>query len=92
MWGHGGVASVIADKLQERFPLATSWEDVLAAVSKGAERSEVGVIDDEKELRFWLDRGYYLTNYDADGCSLFNPPPMNGLFKYVSKGLALKSH
>lgn len=88
MWGHGGIAGVILDDLDKRLPGNPTWRDLHAQNQKAAEREKVGVITDEAELRRWLSRGYWLTNWDEDGCMLFNPPPMNGLFKYVSKALA----
>jgi hypothetical protein len=76
-----------------------SWHDTYSAVWKQAQRESVGVITDEEELKRYINpfstpfsygAGYWLTNFNEDGCSLFNPPPMNGLCKYVSKELAEK--
>ena len=90
MWGQGGIASIILDRLQEVLPTDPSWREMYREHEKAAKREAVGVIDDEDKLRFWLRRGYWLVNFDADGASLFNPPPMNGLYSYVSKDLAEK--
>lgn len=68
----------------------TAWREVYQSVAKDARRKSIGVVTDAKELDGYLRRGYWLVNYDEDGCSLFNPPPMNGLAKYVSKELAEK--
>ena len=91
MWGQGGIASVILEGLDKTGPKTdTSWREVYSSVAKDARRQSMGVITDAKELDGYLRRGYWLVNYDEDGCSLFNPPPMNGLAKYVSKELADK--
>lgn len=89
MWGQGGIASVILEGLDKSGPKSEMrWRDVYQTVAKDARRQSMGVITDAKELEGYLRRGYWLVNYDEDGCSLFNPPPMNGLAKYVSKELA----
>lgn len=90
MWGQGGIASVILDRLDDEVEAPRKWREVYAENSKAARRESVGVLEDEERLRWYLGRGYWLTNYDEDGCSLFNPPPMNGLCMYVSKDLAEK--
>jgi hypothetical protein len=91
MWGQGGIASVILDGLDRKGPkIDSTWREVYRSVEKDARRQSVGVITDEKELDLYLRDRYWLVNYDEDGCSLFNPPPMNGLAKYVSKELADK--
>lgn len=91
MWGQGGIASVILDRLDANGPEGPqSWNAAYREVAKTAERESVGVIESESELRGYLSRRYWLVNFDEDGCSLFNPPPMNGLAKYVSKELAAK--
>lgn len=91
MWGQGGIASVILDRLDKNGPKHdASWREVYQSVAKDARRKEMGVIEDAGELQRYLSRGYWLVNFDEDGASLFNPPPMNGLAKYVSKELADK--
>lgn len=91
MWGQGGIASVILDRLDDKGPaMPKRWREVYQSVAKDAQRRQMGVITDQQELDRYLSRGYHLTNHDEDGCSLFNPPPMNGLAKYVSKELADK--
>ena len=101
MWGQGGIASVILERMDDAVPMERSWRSVYRAVRKQATRESVGVISDEEELKRYLNPfsnphayfnagRYWLTNFDEDGCSLFNPPPMNGLSKYVSKELADK--
>lgn len=90
MWGHGGVASLILERLDKALPAEPSWRDLYAQNSKRVRREAVGVITDETVLVERLRRGCWLVNYDEDGCSLFNPPPMNGLASYVSKELAEK--
>lgn len=89
MWGQGGIASVILETMDVDGPAAPrGWLEVYREVSKPARRESVGVITERAELTRLLSRGYWLCNHDEDGCSLFNPPPMNGLAKYVSKELA----
>lgn len=89
MWGQGGIASVILEGLDKSGPkTAKLWRDVYQSVAKDARRRSMGVITDAKELEGYLRRGYWLVNFNEDGCSLFNPPPMSGLAKYVSKELA----
>lgn len=88
MWGHSGLASVIIERLDKALPSDPTWRQTYDANAKAAKRESVGVITDEKSLKSKLQRGYWLTNWDEDGCSLFNPPPMNGLAQYVSKELA----
>lgn len=83
MWGQGGIQSVILDELDEQMPMDRSWRDVSNENSKQAKMEHIGVITDDFELLDYLSRGYWLTNGD----SLFNPPPMNGLCKYVSPEL-----
>lgn len=91
LWGQGGIASVILDGLDRKGPnTGTTWREVYGSIAKDARRQSVGVITDEKELDRYLRDRYWLVNFDEDGCSLFNPPPMNGLAKYVSKELADK--
>jgi hypothetical protein len=89
MWGQGGIASVILEELDRKSPLPEmSWTDAYKTVKSAATRSHMGVITEQAELDRYLSRGYWLANHDAEGCALFNPPPMNGLAKYVSKELA----
>lgn len=88
MWGQDGVASVFLGRLDKALPSESSWGLLYSEHAKAAQRECMGVLDDEERLNNYLTRGYWLTNYDEDGCSLFNPPPMNGLATYVSKRLA----
>lgn len=89
MWGQGGIASVILERMDSNGPAGPrGWTEVYREVQKPATRESLGVITERAELDRWLGRGYWLCNYDEDGCSLFNPPPMNGLSQYVSKELA----
>lgn len=88
MWGHGGIGSVILDRLDKTMPHETSWRKLHDDNAKETRRDSVGVISDRDELERKLRRGFWLTNWDEDGCALFNPPPMNGLDMYVSKPLA----
>lgn len=90
MWGHGWVGSSLMDRLDKRLPGAPTWDKLYHDIADNARRDHVGRIDDEAALKWWMQRGYWLTNWDDKGCSLFNPPPMNGLCKYVSKELAEK--
>lgn len=90
MWGHGGIAHVIMEGLDRALPQPVPWGDLYQRNQKQVTRAHVGCITEESDLDYWLSRGYWLVNFDADGCSLFNPPPMNGLHKYVSKTLAEK--
>lgn len=90
MWGQGGIASVIIDRLDKKVEAPRKWREVYVENSKAAQRESVGVLDDEDRLRIYLRQGYWLTNYNEDGCALFNPPPMNGLCMYVTKELAEK--
>lgn len=83
MWGQGGIASVILEKLDKALPMERAWKAVYDDNSRDAKREHMGVINDELELQGYLSRGYWLTNGD----SLFNPPPMNGLCMYVSPAL-----
>lgn len=90
MWGNSGLASVIIERLDKAIPCDPTWRQVYDANAKAAKRESVGVLSDEKTLKWMLQRGYWLTNWNEDGCCLFNPPPMNGLSQYVSKELAEK--
>lgn len=90
MWGNSGVMHVALDSMDKRIPFVPTWRDLYSQHAKEAKREEMGVIVAEEELICWLGRGYWLTNPDDDGCSLFNPSPMNGLAKYVSRDLADK--
>jgi len=90
MWGQGGIGSVILEAFDKRLPSEPTWHDLHNSIAEDARRESVGTIDDEEDLRWRLSRGYWLTNYDDRGCALFNPQPMNGLSKYVSKRLAEK--
>lgn len=83
MWGQGGIARVILDDLELTMPMDRRWNAVYSAHAEQAQRERMGVITDEAELLRYLRDGYWLVNGD----SLFNPPPMNGLCKYVSKEL-----
>jgi hypothetical protein len=91
MWGQGGVASVFLDELGKRLPCLPTWSDLYSAHVKESRREHLGVITDEDELRRRLRDGYFLTNWDDDGCSLFRAPHFGGgLSQYVSKELAEK--
>jgi hypothetical protein len=90
MWGQGGIAGVILENLDKTAPDDLSWQALYRQNYKRVNREAVGVIVDEGVLRNYLGSGYWLVNFDEDGCSLFNPPPMNGLASYVSKELADK--
>lgn len=89
MWGHGWVGSTVTEHLDKGGPVgARSWQDVYRENMKPAQRASVGMVTDPEMLTYYLSRGYWLCNWDEEGCSLFNPPPMNGLYRYVSKELA----
>lgn len=88
MWGQSGIANVLLDGLDRNVHAPKPWREVYAEHAKSAERDAVGVITDREELNGYLRQRYWLTSFDDDGCSLFNPPPMNGLARYVSKELA----
>lgn len=90
MWGHGWIVSSILENLDKTLPAEPSWRLLADTHSKHIQRESVGVLDDEQRLLDYRHRGYWLVNYNTDGCSLFNPPPMNGLAMYVSKRLAEK--
>jgi hypothetical protein len=89
MWGQGGIASVFLERLDRYGPAGPKgWYETYNARAKDAKRESMGVITDKAELDRYRALGYWVTNFDEDGASLFNPPPMNGLCKYVSKELA----
>lgn len=90
IWGQGGIARVIIEDLDKNVKAFAPWEATYTANSKAARREHIGVIEDEQVLLTCLNLGYWLTNYDGDGCSVFYPPPTNGLHMYVSKDLAEK--
>ena len=90
MWGQGGIAAVILERLDKKVPAPASWRAVYSDHAKGATREYIGDITDEAELIRRIDQGGWLVNFDEDGCDLFGPPPMNGLEKHVSKELADK--
>lgn len=90
MWGHGGIGSIVIEKLDEYLPQEYTWKEMLKKHSSKFIREHIGVISEEKELLSYLYRGYWITNFDDHGASLFNPPPMNGLYKYISKELSDK--
>jgi len=91
MWGQGGIASVLLERLQEDGPAGPRpWPEVYRENAKAARRQYIGVITDEAELRRYLSRRYDICNHDEDGASLHHPPPMGGLAYYVSKELADK--
>lgn len=91
MWGHGWIGSSLTEKLDKCLPQEPSWAELYGAMADNARRDHIGTITEEKELIDYLRRGYWLTNFDEIGCSLFNPPPMNGLRKYVAKPIAEKN-
>jgi len=88
LWGQGGHISVLLEKLDKRLPGTPTWGQLYTEHEKNARHEYLGVITDDKILQNRLNRGCWLTNWDDDGCSLFNPPPTNGLNCYVSKELA----
>jgi hypothetical protein len=90
MWGQGGISSVILERLQKFIPTDPSWESVARQHSRKAELDHIGIITDENELKSKMSRGYWLCNFENDVAALFNPPPMNGLCKYVEIKLAEK--
>lgn len=90
MWGNGGIGSVILDTLQRVLPMEQKWRTVFNENVRAAQQEAVGIITDEAELRRWTKLGYWLTNYEPDRVALFNPPPMNGLFMYVTRAVADK--
>lgn len=87
-WGHGGIASILLEEMDKRLPCIPTWQKLYSENHARIWREKIGVITDEEELRGYMSRGYWLVNFGEDGCSLFNPPPMNGLCKFVSKELA----
>lgn len=89
MWGHGGIKSVILDRLQANLPQTESWHAVSTRVSDPAIREHIGVITKDDELQYYLRSGYYLCNYTPDGMNL-HAPRGGGLHKYVSAELAAK--
>lgn len=88
MWGHMGVVGIVLEELDKRLPETPTLRQLLRDNEKRIRREHIGVIDDEARLQSLLSLGYWLTNFDVDGCMLFNPPPMNGLAYYVSRRLA----
>lgn len=89
MWGQGGIASVILDRLEKALPQERRWQEVYSENAKQAKRDSVGVITDMGELRRRIRDGYSLCNHDSDGASLHYPSRSGGgLAKYVSKELA----
>lgn len=86
MWGQSGIASVILDEFERKLPM--QWRGVYDAHAREAKREAVGVVTDEAEVHRLLRRGYWLTNYQPGEMSIFNPPPMNGLYMYLSAELA----
>lgn len=90
MWGNGGIAAVIIEKLDQAIPMNTPWGVAYRAHGREARREAVGVIRDEAELVALLSRGYWLCNYQPGQMSLNSPPPTNGLARYVVGDLAEK--
>lgn len=88
MWGHGWIGSTLMEKLDKEMPHDPSWSELYRQNWKRWNREHVGVLDDQRKLDDYLRRGYWLANWDEDGCALFNPAPMNGLAMYVDKKLA----
>lgn len=90
MWGHGWIGSSLMERLDEHLPDDPTWSQLYSDLADQAQRGHIGTIGDEARLNEYLRRGYWLCNFDDKGCALFNPPPMNGLAKYVAKPLAEK--
>lgn len=89
MWGHGGLGSCIVERLDKTLPEETSWKKMYDAHAKEFQRRSIPTVADEAELRYWLDLGYSLHNWDDQGCSLFRSRKSGGgLFKYVGRDLA----
>lgn len=88
MWGRGD--GCLPQDLDKILPMTPSWQETYAAHKREAEHEHAGVVKDEEEVRFWLARGYRLTNYSPGEMMLFNPPPMGGLSKYLVGELAEK--
>lgn len=88
MWGQGGIGSVILDELQKRLPMGRPWQEVYREHQRQTEYEAVGIVKDEAEISYLLSRGYWLTNYSPGELAVFNPPPMNGLHKYITGELA----
>lgn len=88
IWPSGGC--ICQRYNRQRLPLTPTWKSLFNQHDKEARREAVGVVTEGAKLEKMLRQGYWLTNWDDDGCALFNPPPMNGLAMYVSKPLAEK--
>lgn len=86
-WGSDSI-SLGLDELNKGAPQSKSWVDVFNRVYKQAVREKVGVVTDLREARSLLSYGYWLANEEA----IFNPPPMNGLHKFIDFELYKQLH
>lgn len=78
-WGSEGSVSSILDRLEKEFPQKTGWRKTFNRVYEDTVREQVGVVTSASEAISLLEKGYWLANEDA----IFNPPPRNGLYKYI---------
>ena len=91
MWGHGGIGSVIIEKLDKTVKCADKWADVFKSSKKQGEYDAVGVISNEDELRRKISDGYTIHNYKSGELSVFRPRIYGGgLHMYVLGELADK--
>lgn len=91
MWGHGGIGSVITDKLQKSLPTDPSWQEVYTHNEKQAKYEAVGVVKDEEEIESYLRLGYPLYNYSPGELQIHNKREYGGgLHKYILGDLANK--
>jgi hypothetical protein len=90
MWGQGGLAHVIIEKLEENVKCKDKWEDVFKENKKNAEYETTGIVKDEKELEYYLSQKYTLHNYQPGELALFYPWLGGGLAKYIVGDLADK--
>ena len=88
MWGHGGIASVIVERIAKTVAAPEDWGKVFRENKRAAEYEAVGIITDRAELDRLLACGHYCCNYRHGELAVFNPPPMNGLYKYIIGSLA----
>lgn len=89
MWGHGGIGSVIIDKLDASMPMQVSWSERMKAVSRVAKHKAVGVVNDNGQIERLRGRGYSVCNYSPGELQIHNPRQFGGgLYKYILGGLA----
>lgn len=91
MWGYGGLADCVFERLDKRSPQEYSWIELARSLDKEVRYEAVGVLTTEDDIVYYLDHpDYRFTNYSPGELQIFWNHTGGGLHKYIIGPLAEK--